>query len=82
MATGLSREVHSPSSSFVVIAIIAILASLFLPGVTRAKALARVIRCKSNVHQLSLALHFMCMTIPRIPGLTRALGDATATSNS
>jgi prepilin-type N-terminal cleavage/methylation domain-containing protein/prepilin-type processing-associated H-X9-DG protein len=40
----------------VVIAIVALLATLLLPALSNAKAAGRLAKCKSNVHQLSLAM--------------------------
>jgi prepilin-type N-terminal cleavage/methylation domain-containing protein len=44
----------------VVIAIIAVLAALLLPALARAKDLARRAECKSNLHQLAIALQVYC----------------------
>ena len=40
----------------IVIAIIGILAALLLPALSRAKASARSVKCKSNLHQMGLAM--------------------------
>jgi prepilin-type N-terminal cleavage/methylation domain-containing protein len=40
----------------VVIAIIVLLAALLFPGLSRAKANAQSIKCRSNLHQVGIAL--------------------------
>ena len=51
----------------VVIAIIAILAAMLLPSLTRAKQQAQSAKCKSNLHQLGLALQMYLGDYRRYP---------------
>src|SRR5688500_9089817 len=51
----------------VVIAVIAILAALLLPVLSQAKARAQSIKCKSNLHQVGLALHEYIQDHERYP---------------
>ncbi|HTL55579.1 MAG TPA: DUF1559 domain-containing protein [Candidatus Limnocylindrales bacterium] len=70
----------------VVIAIIAILAALLLPGLSRAKAAGQSAACKSNLHQLGVALKLytdefqkypVCAAITAARGQVLSLWDAT-----
>ena len=51
----------------VVIAIIAILAALLLPGLSRAKAAGQSAACKSNLHQIGVALKLYTDEFQRYP---------------
>jgi prepilin-type N-terminal cleavage/methylation domain-containing protein len=57
----------------VVIAIIAILAALLLPALSRAKTKAKIVACKSNLHQLSIAVGIYASDgSDKLPNLTNA----------
>src|SRR5438093_6738421 len=51
----------------VVIAVIALLASLLLPALSRAKSSAKSARCKSNLRQLGLALNMYLGDFSKYP---------------
>src|SRR5258707_9769722 len=51
----------------VVIAIIAILAAILLPALSRAKAQAQSVRCKSNLRQISFALNMYVADAHKYP---------------
>jgi len=58
----------------VVIAIIAILAAMLLPALNRAKVAGRSAVCKSNLHQLGLAMRLYVDDYHWFPGYSRAPG--------
>ena len=51
----------------VVIAIIAILAALLLPALARAKAAGKSAKCKSNLHQIGIALNLYTLDFRKYP---------------
>jgi prepilin-type N-terminal cleavage/methylation domain-containing protein/prepilin-type processing-associated H-X9-DG protein len=55
-ARDIDRGAFTLMELLVVIAVIAILAAMLLPALSRAKESARSLKCKSNVRQVSLAL--------------------------
>jgi prepilin-type N-terminal cleavage/methylation domain-containing protein/prepilin-type processing-associated H-X9-DG protein len=69
----MTREAHGPKVAFtlvellVVVAIIAVLAALLLPGLSNAKALGRLARCKGNVRQLGVAMGMYATDEGRYP---------------
>ena len=67
----------------VVIAIIAILAALLLPTLTGAKERSRRAACKSNLHQLLIALHLYADdAVQRLPSGASEVGLWTITCRS
>jgi prepilin-type N-terminal cleavage/methylation domain-containing protein/prepilin-type processing-associated H-X9-DG protein len=59
----------------VVIAIIAILAALLLPALSRAKASARSVQCKSNLRQIALGLAVYVSDFQAYPTMTDQLSE-------
>ena len=51
----------------VVIAIIAILAAMLLPTLARAKAAGKSAKCKSNLHQIGIALNLYTLDFRKYP---------------
>ena len=63
----------------VVIAVIAILASLLLPAVSRTRSSARSAACKANLHQLGLALRMYVDDFGKYPLLSSPIDPARST---
>jgi prepilin-type N-terminal cleavage/methylation domain-containing protein/prepilin-type processing-associated H-X9-DG protein len=63
----------------VVLAIIAILAALLLPGLSRAKNAGLCAACKSNLHQIGIALHLYVGEYGKYPAAAANDGSFTRT---
>lgn len=63
----LSARAFTLIELLVVLAIIAILAALLLPGLSRAKDAGRSAACKSNLHQIGIALNLYTSEFQKYP---------------
>jgi prepilin-type N-terminal cleavage/methylation domain-containing protein/prepilin-type processing-associated H-X9-DG protein len=65
----------------VVIGIIAVLAAILLPVLSRAKAAAKRIHCTSNLHQIGIALHIYVDEFNRYPSFSESVLGFVPRSN-
>jgi len=70
-----SRVAFTLVELLVVIALIAVLAALLFPGLSRVKAASYVVKCKSNLHQTGVALQMYVGDYNRYPSMLAGDGS-------